>query len=51
MSALYLAVRIMDSFQEEDEELKHSNMVGARILRWELEFLGGSQYWEMKFES
>lgn len=38
MSALYLAVRIMESFQEEDEELKYSNMVGARVLRWELEF-------------
>lgn len=43
MSALYLAVRIVESFQEEDEELKYSNTVGAWILRWELEFLGGSQ--------
>ena len=32
MSALYLAVRIVESFQEEDEELKYSNTLGAWIL-------------------
>lgn len=29
MSTLNLAVRIMESFQQEVKELKHSNMVGA----------------------
>lgn len=36
MTAVNLAVRIMESFPEEDEELKHFNMVGAWVYRWEL---------------
>ena len=32
MNALHLAVRIVEIFQEEDEELKYSNTVGACIL-------------------
>ena len=38
MSALHLAVRIVEIFQEEDEELKYSNTVGACILMGDGDF-------------
>lgn len=42
MSALYLAVRIMESFQEEDEEL-------SILTWWEHRFSDGS--WSFRRES